>query len=147
MELLGARRSEFDLTARLWIIPKERVKNKREHTLPLSSLAVEVLGGLMEYEVDEWLYPSPYKPGRHVSDEALGTRTLPRTIAKYTLHDLRRTMATRLSSELGINRLVQDRILNHVDRSVSATYDRHTYDTEARDALQRWSERLGEIVQ
>jgi len=32
---------------------------------------------------------------------------------------------------------VQDRILNHVDSSVSAIYDQHRYDAEARDWLQK----------
>ena len=52
-----------------------------------------------------------------------------------------RTAATGLA-KLGCPRVVQDRILNHVDSSVSAIYDQHRYDTEARDWLQKWADYL-----
>jgi len=59
----------------------------------------------------------------------------------WTVHDLRRTAATGLA-RLGCPRVVQDRILNHVDGSVSAIYDRHRYDAEARVWLQKWADYL-----
>lgn len=59
----------------------------------------------------------------------------------WTVHDLRRTVATGLA-KLGCPRVVQDRILNHVDSSVSAIYDQHRYDAEARDWLQKWADYL-----
>ena len=59
----------------------------------------------------------------------------------WTVHDLRRTAATGLA-KLGCPRVVQDRILNHVDSSVSAIYDRHRYDGEARVWLRKWADYL-----
>jgi integrase len=52
--LTGARRNEIaemrwqeiDLAAKLWTLPKERAKNEREHTVPLSDSAVEILRSL-----------------------------------------------------------------------------------------------------
>jgi hypothetical protein len=38
--------------------------------------------------------------------------------------------------------VVQDRILNHVDNSVAAIYDRHRYDAEAREWLQTWADHM-----
>ena len=38
------------------------------------------------------------------------------------------------------------KILNHVERDVTATYDRHSYDQEKRQALDAWGQRLIEIV-
>lgn len=43
-EVLGARWEEFDLSAKLWTIPAERMKAKREHRVPLSDAAVALLG-------------------------------------------------------------------------------------------------------
>ena len=54
---------------------------------------------------------------------------------------MRRTAATGLA-KLGCPRVVQDRILNHVDGSVNAIYDRHRYDAEARLWLQKWADYL-----
>jgi hypothetical protein len=38
------------------------------------------------------------------------------------------------------------KILNHVDRTVTAVYDRHGYDAEKRMALEAWAERLRDII-
>lgn len=48
-ELIGARWEEFDLAGRRWNIPKERMKMKAPHIVPLSTQAVEVLGLLRTY--------------------------------------------------------------------------------------------------
>ena len=44
-EALHARRSEIDCAKRLWTVPKARMKSEREHIVPLSALALEVLSG------------------------------------------------------------------------------------------------------
>ena len=46
----------------------------------------------------------------------------------------------------GIPRLTIARILNHVDSSVTAIYDRHSYDQEKRSALDWWSRKLTAIL-
>jgi integrase len=43
-EALGATWDEFDLIAKVWTIPGSRTKNKKEHRVPLSDLALEILG-------------------------------------------------------------------------------------------------------
>jgi integrase len=60
-------------------------------------------------------------------------------------HDLRRTAASLITG-LGINRLIVSKILNHVERGVTAVYDRHGYDDEKRMALDAWSRKLGGII-
>jgi hypothetical protein len=47
---------------------------------------------------------------------------------------------------LGINRLVISKILNHVENSVTAIYDRHGYDKEKRHALDAWAAHLEGIL-
>jgi integrase len=47
-EVIGARWSEIDLDARVWTIPAERMKAKREHRVPLSDRAVEILRTLSQ---------------------------------------------------------------------------------------------------
>jgi len=51
----------------------------------------------------------------------------------FRFHDIRRTVATSLAS-LGVPRLVVSKLLNHVDDSVTAIYERHRYDKEKRAA-------------
>ena len=44
-EVLGARWSEVDLDAAIWVVPPERMKARKEHRVPLSPAAVELLRG------------------------------------------------------------------------------------------------------
>ncbi len=66
-------------------------------------------------------------------------------IKNATPHDLRRTAASGMAS-LGINRLVIGKILNHVETSITAVYDRHSYDHEKQHALEAWASHLEGIV-
>jgi len=45
-EVIGARWNEIDLGQRVWTVPAERMKAKREHRVPLSDRALSILGGL-----------------------------------------------------------------------------------------------------
>jgi hypothetical protein len=49
-------------------------------------------------------------------------------------------------TSIGVSRLVVSKLLNHVENSVTAIYDRHSYDAEKKGALEAWAKRLGEIV-
>jgi integrase len=61
-------------------------------------------------------------------------------------HDFRRTAASMMASA-GIPRLIVAKVLNHVDRGVSAIYDRHSYDAEKRVALETWERTLTAILE
>jgi len=63
----------------------------------------------------------------------------------WTPHDLRRTFATRLAG-LGIDPLVIEKCLNHTLGGVLATYNRHTYENERKDAAIRWADEVQRIV-
>ncbi|WP_158298848.1 tyrosine-type recombinase/integrase [Sphingomonas psychrotolerans] len=47
-ETLKAKRKEFDLERRAWIVPAERTKMRREHRIPLSDRAVGIVAPLCE---------------------------------------------------------------------------------------------------
>jgi integrase len=62
-----------------------------------------------------------------------------------TPHDLRRTAASHMTG-MGISSLVVSKILNHVERGITAVYDRHSYDAEKRQALEAWGARLCQVI-
>ena len=66
-------------------------------------------------------------------------------IKHFTPHDLRRTAASHMTA-IGIPRLIVSKILNHAENSVTAIYDRHGYDAEKKDALEKWGNKLSEII-
>jgi len=67
-------------------------------------------------------------------------------VEPWTPHDLRRTAASHMTG-MGYNRLVVSKLLNHAERGVTAVYDRYSYDSEKRQALEAWGQKLLEIEQ
>ena len=68
--------------------------------------------------------------------------------SNWTLHDLRRTFATRLA-EMGVAPHVIERILNHVSGQISgvaAVYNRAKYFKEMEEAVTLWESRLKSII-
>src|SRR5262249_58117713 len=66
-------------------------------------------------------------------------------VADWHTHDLRRTFATHLRS-LGVDRLVVSKLLNHAEAGVTKIYDRYAADPEKTAAMERWTNRLREII-
>jgi integrase len=148
-EVVSAPKSEFDLEGKVWTIPAERAKNGLAHRIPLSPLAMNIINEAMAEAGDSpWLFPSPSKDKplhRGTVDLAL-RKNLPKLgLENLCPHDLRRTAASLITG-LGINRLIVSKLLNHVERGVTAVYDRHGYDDEKRMALDAWSRKLTAII-
>ena len=63
-EVRGARWSEIDFAAKLWTVPAERMKAKREHRVPLSKQALQLLEGIERIEGTDLVFPGrqPLKP-------------------------------------------------------------------------------------
>lgn len=147
-EVASAPKCEFDLNAKVWTIPAERAKNGLAHRVPLSPLAMEIIKEAMTLAGDSpWLFPSPFtdKPIIPTAvDHALRKNLAKLGLENLCPHDLRRTGASLITG-LGFNRLIVSKILNHVERGVTAVYDRHGYDDEKRMALDAWSRKLEAI--
>ena len=63
----------------------------------------------------------------------------------FAPHDLRRTLRTRLA-EIGIDDVVAERVLGHKLQGIMAVYNRHSYNTEKRQSLDKWANKLRRIV-
>jgi integrase len=149
-EAVGAAKTEIDLEKRLWTIPAHRTKSQREHRLPLSQMAVDILSDAIDRSGSSpWLFPSPEDEGP-IRPKS-GSRALLRLrrrigIGNLGTHDLRRSCATRLG-DFGTPDEVVERILNHAPTGVSRKHYNHSRHTEAmREALENWAEELQRIV-
>jgi integrase len=69
-EVIGARWEEFDLEARLWTVPAERMKARRSHRVPLSDPVLELLNELHAFADTDLLFPG-VRDGRPLSNMAL----------------------------------------------------------------------------
>ena len=70
-EIFGARWQEIDFKNKVWIIPKERMKAEKEHRVPLSELAIELLKSIQtDIEPQSYIFPAP-RTGSMLSDMSL----------------------------------------------------------------------------
>ena len=77
-EALKATWPEIDFEAAEWVIPKERMKARKEHRVPLSPQAMELLRSLYREEGNLYLFISAKTPGRVVQANARGSRIIHR---------------------------------------------------------------------
>ena len=149
-EVVMAEWSEIDLNSGWWTIPASKAKNGNLHRVPLSKLAKELLLEIKRLAEDShWLFPSD-KTKSHITPTAIDhamrrCMTSFSNVESFTPHDLRRTAASHMTS-IGIPRLVVSKILNHVESSVTAIYDRHSYDNEKQQALELLADSLNSIL-
>ena len=146
-EVASMEWEHVDLVSRIWSLPAERSKNGQSHRIPLSAGAVLILRRLEPNgSPTGWVFPGVDE--HHIRPGSI-SQALTRLVGwfelnHFTAHDLRRTAATQMSG-MGVNRLIIARILNHTDRSITAVYDRYSYEREVREALEEWSSKLDEI--
>jgi integrase len=175
-----ATREEFELDGEnpRWVIPASRMKGKRDHVVPLSRQAVELVSRLPQRGV---LFPHEGPQERRGGKQALHWsshyvedlrfelalawakakgREIPTTgpaaaravdraavvkmVPTWTIHNLRHTIGTHLTEDLGVSEAVVSRILSHAPEGpkVSRIYNRARRLPERRTALQAWADRL-----
>jgi integrase len=121
------------------------MKTGKQHQVPLGDMAANIL---TQWSKEGLLFPSAR--GRPYNNWSMSTRKLDSVcpIPHWTLHDLRRTFATKLA-ELGVGPHIIERLLAHTSGTISgvaAIYNRHHFLPEMREALQRWEERLQTLL-
>lgn len=121
-----------DLDGPWWCIPPGVVKNKLAHRVHLAPLALAIIDRLRPLTGrGTWVFASPRKLDRPVVALNNATERFRAVsgLQDWNPHDLRRTAATNMT-RIGISRLVVGKILNHADPSVTAIYDRASYEPE-----------------
>src|SRR6266487_3957723 len=133
-EVLGATWDELNLEDRTWTIPKGRMKRDREHRVPLSEAAIEVLERMAAIRHDERVFP--------VGAMAL-RRTLRRLKPGVTVHGFRSSFRDWASENSNVPDRVVEAALAHVvgDRT-EAAYRRGDLFERRRELMQAWARYL-----
>ena len=123
---------ELDLAQRLWVIPAGRMKGRREHRVPLSGAAMDILRALPRSEIDERIFP-------------LGMHALLRTLRLYTnedVHGLRASFRTWATERTNFPDKVVEAALSHRvgDNKTQAAYERGDLLERRRRLMQKWAE-------
>jgi integrase len=163
-EVAQMDREEIDRQQRIWLIPKERVKNAQEHEVALAPPTLEILEGLpkighnsgcsLVFTMTGVTAVSGFSRAKRrldaailklQKDDAIASGQDPdqvKPLPPWTLHDLRRTGASGMA-RLGIQLPTIEKVLNHTSGSfggVVGVYQRHSFSEEKRQALETWSQ-------
>lgn len=121
-EVRGATWGEIDLDAGLWVIPANRMKARKEHRVPLSEPAIQILHKLPRIEGSEFVFPAP-RAGA-LSDMAL-TGVMRRMGLAFVPHGLRSTFRDWTAERTNYPRDLAEKALAHVlESKVEAAYQR-----------------------
>jgi integrase len=156
-EIGGLEEDEISPTLPLITLPPARTKNGREHLIPLSEPALNILKTLPRRAMADG------SPQEHVFGNGQGYQNYSRAkaeldariakaghrLAPWTLHDFRRSLSTALHDRFGILPHVVEVILGHAGghkSGVAGVYNKALYLEERRRALERWGVHIMGVV-
>ena len=152
-EVASASWREFDFEARLWTIPEERFKSGSVHQVPLSDMALEVLATCPRFAGGDFVFTA--KNGRTPAAQidhmkyhldAIMKSELSEPPPRWTLHDLRRTVRTRLSG-LRVPEPVAEMVIGHGKKGLGPDLRSTRICDEMREAMDAWAFALRAIVE
>ena len=156
--MLWSELRNIDRDDALWEIPGDRTKNKRAHLVPLSAnlrslLLSRQLTSDLVFTTTGMTPVSGFGKAKARLDAYIDAARLNdglQKMAPWTLHDLRRTMVTRMNERLGITPHVVEAVVNHVSGStragVAGVYNRALYLEDRRKALHSWAKYLNHLT-
>jgi integrase len=160
-EISDSEWSEYDFEKRLLTIPEHRFKSGAVHAVPLSTDAMAIVATLPRPKYPKGPFVFSTTGGRVPVDgfskmkemldalmleELKVLRGADAKLESWVLHDLRRTLRTRLSW-LGTSEVVAERVIGHGPKDqLQKVYNRYEYLNERAAALQNWATALRAIV-
>jgi putative phage integrase len=147
VELRFATWDEIDWEGKMWLIPAERMKMRREHMVPLSRQAIAVLEDMRRVNGGQpYIFAGQGRRRRPISENTVRCALQSMGFAgEMTAHGFR-SMASTLLNEMGWRSDVIERQLAHVDRNkVRSAYNRAEYIMERCRMMQAWSDFLDSL--
>lgn len=140
-EVLGATWSELDLDKAIWTIPAARMKAKREHSVPLSLEALQIVRGLAEARTDSlYLFPG-LKPNKPLSGMAFAKLMERAGAADMTPHGFRSSFRDWAGDATSFPREIAEHALAHnVGDATERAYRRADAIEKRRKMMQAWAD-------
>lgn len=141
-ETIGAKWSEINFDAGVWVIPRQRMKAGKEHRVPLSKQAVALLDRLKETrEAKGYIFPGERKD-KPLSNMAMAM-LLKRLKVAVTVHGFRSSFRDWAGDATSFPREVAEAALAHsVGNAVEAAYRRSDALERRRKMMQAWADYL-----
>ena len=141
-EATGALWTEIDIAAKTWTVPATRMKTGREHKIPLSTMALDVLERARKLGDGDCIFPSPRKP-----TQGIATRSLSKLIedmglkGRATVHGLRASFRT-WCADTQKDKDQAEFSLAHVKTKLEDAYNRSDLFELRRILMQEWADYL-----
>jgi integrase len=140
-EVLGATWGEIDLKAKVWTVPANRMKAGREHRVPLSAPAINLLrelGSIFGTDPDDYVFPGA-RPQKGLSNMSLIMTLRRMKRGDLTAHGFRSTFRDWVSERTGYPREVAEAALAHiVGNTVERAYRRGDLFEKRRKLMSDW---------
>ena len=142
-EIMGARWNEINLAEKIWIIPKERMKKRKEHVVPLSEQSCYILEKIQrDFFHPEYVFFDPFSQRNIKQERLINSLYKMGYKGKMSAHGFR-ALASSILNEEGFNPDVIERQLAHVDsNSVRRAYNRAEYFEDRKIMMQWWGNYL-----
>jgi integrase len=141
-EVLGARWGEIDLAAKAWTIPANRMKGGREHRVPLSQRALEILDGVRNLD-SPLVFPGT-REGKPLSELTLLRAFQRMGYAQYTVHGFRSAFKDWCSDRTSYpNHVVEAALAHAIPSGVEAAYRRTDLLEQRARLMAAWAEYCG----
>ena len=143
-EVTLAPRAEINFETAVWTIPAERMKEGRDHRVPLSSRAIEILKKVWPFSSSRHDYIFRGKSGNgHLSNMAMSMCLRGLDDSGYTVHGFRSTFRDWVGDETDFPREVAEAALSHlVGDQAEQAYRRGDALERRRQLMQKWSDYL-----
>ncbi|MCA0341245.1 MAG: tyrosine-type recombinase/integrase [Proteobacteria bacterium] len=139
-EVRGATWPEFDLKAKLWMIPAIRTKPGKEHRVPLSDQAVTLLKGMLKQRLNDLVFPS-VRDGKMLSDATLGAARKAAGGDGFVTHGFRSSFRDYATEIAHAPREIAEAALGHaVGDAVERSYARSDALERRRELMQAWAD-------
>ena len=145
-EARQARWKEIDFDSSTWIIPADRMKAGKEHRVPLSQSALDVLERAKPMRnASDLIFPSVQRPRSPLSDTILNTWLRKTGLHdKTVVHGFRSTFRTWASEQTDMPREVLEIALSHtVGNAVEQAYSRSDLLNKRIELMRLWGEYIG----
>lgn len=150
-EIRMARWQDIDFEEKLWTIPAEIMKMRRDHVVPLSEQTMTVLKEQQE-EVkifsSEWVFPSQHKPRNPMSDGTVN-KAIKRLGygQKMVAHGFRALARTTIREKLKYDSEIIEKQLAHKTKNhLGEAYDRTQFLDERVVMMQDWANYLTTLL-
>lgn len=137
-EVRGACWSEFDFDQEIWTVPAQRMKSRKEHRIPLSTAAVNLLKNLPRVRDQELLFS--FQLGKPLSDMTLN-KVLRDMKVNAVPHGMRATFKSWASATTEHSRETIEQALAHqLENKVEAAYQRSDLIDKRRRLMEDWAQ-------